>query len=143
MGLLQDAIAGALPYLRDEATARMTSTVTIKRRNGETVQNETTGVVAKVWTITHTDQPARLGPFGVGGAGGRDKAFKPGDVAVEWAERVLHLPHDTDDLQDGDIVEVTAGENTGTFWRIVESSWADQMTAHRLPILETTRPEGW
>jgi hypothetical protein len=117
------------------------SDVTIKRKSGDVVQDETTGVEAQSWEAVLTG-PARFSAFGGGGVG-REKPLDPGGVTWEQADRTLSLPAATQDLVDGDVVEVTAGEIAGTFWRILESARHDQMTAYRLPVVQVDEPEGW
>lgn len=123
------------------AVSRMLSTADIRRKSGNVTQNETSGVEGQTWTpIAIT--PARLAEFGAGAAG-RNRPQRPGGVVWEQADRTLHLPASVSPLHDGDTVEMTAGENTGTFWRILEATWADQRTAYRLPVVQIDRPEGW
>lgn len=113
----------ALPRFRAVAISRMQSTVTIRRKSGG------------VWSTILTSQ-ARLGAMGSSATA--DARTKPLVAAgVRWemqAQRVLHLPYTVTDLQDGDQITVTAGDNAGTFWRIVESSWQDQSTARRVAV---------
>jgi hypothetical protein len=73
-------------------------------------------------------------------------------VTVEVAERRRRrgpgrrssraLPHDTV-LRDGDLIEVTAGELTGSVWHVVEADAADQQTARRVPVIAAEHPEEW
>lgn len=143
---LGDALARELPFLRSQAESRMgaangASTARI-RRKGAGTQDEATGLVARVWTDIAASQPARLGPFG-GGKSRGVRGLTPGGVTWEQADRILHLPASTPRLQDGDIAEITAGENVGTFWQVIESTWHDQATAYRVPVAQINRPEGW
>ena len=57
---LQAAIDGALPELRREAEARMTSTCTVRRITTRTTQNESTGEEVPVWDVVYTGR-FRLG----------------------------------------------------------------------------------
>lgn len=138
---LQPAIDAELPFLRVEAEGRMKSTVTIRRKTGQAAQNETTGLEAPVWTAVHTDIPFRLGGADRGGAGSR--IVTSGGVETTVAVRVGHLPASTADLQDGDLIDITAGENVGVVLHIVEATWQDQATARRVPVYEVARPSEW
>lgn len=138
---LQAAIEAQLPFLRAEAEARMTSTATIRRKTGTGGQNETTGLEAGVWTAVHTDIPFRLGGADRGGAGSR--VVTAGGVETVVAVRTGHLPATTSNLQDGDLIDITAGENAGVVLHIVEATWQDQATARRVPVYEVARPSEW
>lgn len=119
----------------------MASTVTIRRKTGTTVQNETTGLKAPVWTAVYTNIPFRLAGADRGGSTSRTAVI--GGVTVTVASRTGHLPHDTDDLQDGDLIDITAGENAGKVLHIIEATWQDQATARRVPVYEVQRPSEW
>lgn len=143
---LGDAIANELPFLRAEAESRMGSTngasdVTLKRKSGNVTQNETTGVEAQSWTPIGPS-PARLSAMGSKRGAGA-KGLTPGGVVWEQADRTLHLPASWTDLKTGDNVEITAGESEGTFWRVLEATRHDQMTAWRVPVLQIDRPKDW
>lgn len=138
---VQSAIAAELPFLRAEAEARMVSTVTVRRQTGRSAQNETTGKEAPVWDDVHTAIPFRLGGSNAGSAGSR--TIHVGDGDVEVAVRVGHFPATTTDLADGDLIDITAGENAGLVLRIVEADWQDQATARRVPVVSVQRPGEW
>lgn len=138
---LQPAIDAELPFLRAEAEGRMKSTVTIRRKTGQLAQNETTGLKSPVWTAVYTDHPFRLGGAERGGSGSRTLVI--GGVTTTIAARVGHLPHTTDNLQDGDLIDITAGENAGKVLHIIEATWQDQATARRVPVYEVERPSEW
>jgi hypothetical protein len=55
----------------------------------------------------------------------------------------LSVPADTSGLLDGDLVEMTGGENAGLVLRVLEVAFQDQATARRLPVVEVQRPEEW
>jgi hypothetical protein len=93
------------------------------------------------WTTVHTDLPCRLGGADRGGSGTR--ATTVGGVDVQLATRVLSVPADTTGLLDGDLVEMTGGENAGLVLRVLEVAFQDQATARRLPVVEVQRPEEW
>ena len=117
----------------------MTSRATVHRTTGRMVQDESNGLEVREWATTYTG-PFRLGGANAGSSGARTEAI--GGVEVQTALRTGHFPAGTD-LADGDVVEVTAGENAGTVWRVVEGDWADQQTARRVPLTAEARPEEW
>lgn len=139
--MLADDIAWALPQLRAEAEARMTSRANIWRTTGRTIQNEETGEEVPEWEIVHADIPFRLGGSDRGSSGTR--TITVGGVELQVAVRIAHFPAATDDIADGDHIEVVDGENTGRAYRIVEADWADQQTARRVPVVSIDRPEEW
>lgn len=117
----------------------MTSRATIKRPGGTTTDAD--GFQVPGWLTLFTALPMRLGGADSGGSGTRSTTS--GGVDVQLAVRVASFPHDTTGLRDGDVVQVTAGENAGVFVRIVEAAGQDQATARRVPVIETTQPAGW
>lgn len=119
----------------------MTSTATIRRKMGHWVQIEETGEEEAEWAVIHTGIPFRLGGSDQGDSASRRQDI--GGVEVQTAVRVGHLPAAISDLSDGDWIDVTAGENAGTAWSIVEVTWQDQATARRMPLLAQDRPEEW
>lgn len=131
-------LSGALAAGRRAAESRMTSRAVIKRPGGTTT--DANGYEVDGWTVIYSG-PFRLSGSTRGGAGSRTVSV--GDVDVELAVRVAHFPATTTGLRDGDLIEVTGGENAGGFLRIVEASWQDQATALRVPVVEAERPGGW
>ncbi len=116
----------------------MTSTATIHRRG-----TKATGPSGDdVWSYTtpHVGTPFRLAGSTSGDGGSRSVTI--GGVTYEKATAVGHLPADTTNLRDGDLIEVTAGEWAGSVFRIVEAVKKDQATARRVPVEEVARPEG-
>lgn len=118
----------------------MDSTVTVRRRGAKQAQNEETGDQEYAWTDIYTG-PFRLGGADRGGSGTR--TLNVGGVELQVATRVGHFPADTTGLADGDLIDVTAGENAGVVLRIVEADWQDQSTARRVPVVSTDRPTEW
>jgi hypothetical protein len=117
----------------------MASTATVRRPGGTTTNAG--GFKVDAWTDVHTDIPFRLG--GKAQFSGETRSVTVGDVELTLAVRVGHFAADTTGLADGDMIEVTGGENAGAFLRIVEASWQDQATARRVPVVEAQRPGGW
>ncbi len=138
---LQPAIDGALPFLRGEALARMTSRVTIRRKTGSTTWNQALGTETPEWLTVGADVPFRLG--GVPRGASTTRTVTVAGTEVEVPVRYGNLPHDWADLADGDYLEVTAGENAAMVYLLVEASWQDQSTARRVPIVGVDRPEEW
>lgn len=133
---LNAAIEATLPRLRAEAQARMTSRVTVRRKTGHMVQNESTGREVPEWEAVHADLPFRLVPKG-------QRVVEIGGVEFSEATARGDVPFDTDDLQDDDHLDITAGEWAGTALRLIEAVKGDQRTARRLPVVEVPRPAEW
>jgi hypothetical protein len=116
----------------------MTSRCTIRRKTGTTVVD---GFTVGVWATTYTALPLRLVSESTGTT--QSRRVETAGVQFELAVRTAHLPASTSNLRDGDLLEVTAGENAGMVLRIVEADWSDQTTARRVPVVATQRPEEW
>lgn len=133
-----------IPAMRTRAESRMLSRVTVRRKTGYTAQDEGTGLEVPVWDKVYTALPFRLGGSVTATASrmsSRTREF--GGVDVQLAARTGHMPAATDNLADGDYIEVTEGENAGTVLAIVEATWQDQATARRVPVIEAIRPTEW
>lgn len=137
--MLADDIAWALPQLRAEAEARMLSTCTVRRMTGRTTQNESTGEEVPVWDVIYTG-PMRLGTSS-GNSPTRTETIS--GVEVQRALNTAHFPVGASGINDGDLVDITAGENAGVVLRVVDAAWADQRTARRYPVESTERPGEW
>ena len=124
---------------RARAESRMTSTCTIRRRAGTTAGAG--GFQVPGWDVRMTARPCRIA--GAAATDRRWRTVKVGDVEVQVASRVLHLPAGTTGLRDNDYVEITSGEVAGHAFRIVESTIADQQTAVRVQVFEVDRPAEW
>lgn len=113
----------------------MLSRCTIRRKTGEDTEGE------NVWADVYTALPMRL----AGTIRGQSQSRRTQTAGVEYetAMRTANFPATTSNLQDGDLVDITSGENAGVVLRIVEADWQDQATARRLPVVETLRPEEW
>lgn len=134
-------IAAALPELRAQAESRMLSTVAVMRKTGETTQDEATGLEVPEWATVIAASPFRLGGSNAGSATYR--TLDVGGARVEVAVRIGHFPAETSGLADGDLIDVSAGENAGLVLQIVEADWQDQATARRVPAVATQRPSEW
>jgi hypothetical protein len=130
---LQSAIEAALPELRREAEARMTSRATIGHKSG----TDTSGGLKKPSWSKSAGVPMRLG--------GTSDASRTVDIdgsPVTVPVRVASFPIGTA-LEDGWIIELTSGDNAGRFYRVVEAGGKDQATALRVQVVGTERPDGW
>lgn len=112
----------------------------VRRNTGRMAQNETNGLEEPVWDDIHAG-PMRLAGAERGSSGTRTEQVPGGEVAL--GTRAAHFPVTVTTLRDGDLIEITAGENVGTVWRILEADFADQQTARRLPVVSEQRPEEW
>lgn len=126
---------------RAAAEARMTSRCTIRRKTGEMAQDEDTGREYPVWEDTYTALPCRLGGSISGPEQTRTITVPGGEI--QTARRAVHFPASTTNLRDGDLIEVTVGENTGLVLVMLEADWSDQKTARRVPVEAVQRPEEW
>ena len=124
---------------RAAAEARMTSRCTIRRKTDQTTVVD--GFEVPVWDTTYTALPLRLVSDSTGTT--QSRRVETAGVEYELAMRTAHFPASTSNLRDGDLLEVTSGENTGLVLRIVEADWSDQTTARRVPVVATQRPEEW
>lgn len=117
----------------------MTSTALVRRVDPANPGTDANGFEVDGWTEVYA------GPFRVAGSANAAQSRRAdvGDVEINLAVRIAHFPASTAGLRDGDVVEVTGGENAGAFLRIVEASWQDQATSRRVPVIETQRPGGW
>lgn len=123
------------------ASWRQRSTATTHRKTGNTVQNETTGAKDPEWAAIYTDVPFRLSGASRGASSSR--TISAADVKVELGNRTGHFSAGLTDFQDGDLIEITDGDNAATVWQIIEADWADQKTAHRFPVVSVKRPSEW
>ena len=137
--MLADDVAHALPLLRTEALARMTSRARVRRKSGQSAT--VNGYHVTDWVTVVATTPFRLG--GATASNGASTTQEIGTVATEAAIRVGHFPHTLNTLQDGDFVELLTGENIGRVFKIVDTVWQDQATARRVRLVEVPRPEGW
>lgn len=137
--MLGHDLAAALPELRAHAESRMTSRASLRRLTGGTTVNAE-GYEVPEWATVLTDTPCRL-TARTGAGQSRTVSTPGGDVQI--ASRELHVPVGTTGVRDGDLFEITAGENAGTVWQVVEADGSDQTTALRLPVVAAERPEEW
>jgi hypothetical protein len=118
----------------------MLSRGTILRKTGGTTTTPD-GLEVPQWDTIYTDLPCRIA--GMARSQSPSRTLNIGGVEVQVATRTAHFPHDTADLRDGDLIDVTSGETSGTVWQVVEADAADQQTARRVPVIAVKRPEEW
>ncbi|WP_300680756.1 DUF6093 family protein [Nocardioides sp.] len=141
------AISEAVEDLRALAEERMgaengSSTGNVRRQTDRGVQDETTGAETAAWVLVHLDLPGRIrDSSGSNAASYRDQ--DSGEVERAVAVRTLFLPATTEDLEDGDLYEVTAGVLAGLVFRITEATTADQKIQRRLSVTAVPRPKEW
>lgn len=116
----------------------MTSRCTIRRKTGNTVIDSENQEVPE-WATIYTDLPVRIATS----RSTRSRTQTPGEAEVERATPRADFPASTSNLRDNDLIEITAGENTGRVLRIIEADWSDQATARRCPVEATERPTEW
>ena len=112
----------------------MTSLVNIRRNTGGT--SVVDGYEVPDWQTVLTDVPFRL-------VDGTSHPVVVGGVTFEEATGRGDMPWDTFDLADGDLLDITEGDWTGTVVRVVKAIKGDQQTARRVPVVEVPRPEEW
>lgn len=115
------------------------STVAIMRKTGDTTTGPD-GREVPEWATVYASLPFRIGGSW-GSSPSRTVNFDGAELQV--GTRIGHAPASTSGLADGDLVDVSEGENAGTVWQIVEVDWQDQATARRMPIVATQRPSEW
>lgn len=134
--MLGDAIRAALPELQAHAESRMgaantASDAAVLRFIG-LAPPDSEGYEAEEWATVHTG-PMRLAGAERGASTSRTITTPGGEVQL--AVRIAHFPIGTTPFEDGDLIEITAGQNVGTLWRVVEGDRADQQTAYRVPVV--------
>jgi hypothetical protein len=122
---------------------RLTDRATVHRKTGRATQDESTGEEVPIWQDPppHSDLAFRVD--GSSSSDGGSHVVNVGGVDYEQATAVGQFPATTDDLADGDFIEVTSGEWAGSVFSIVAAITADQKTARRVPIREEQRPQEW
>ena len=133
--MLGHDIAAALPELRAHAESRMGaanlgSDAVVLRFLGFADPDEH-GHEEEEWLLIHSG-PMRLAGVRGGASPSRNETPPGGELQV--AQRIAHFPASTPTFDDGDLIEITAGESAGTTWRVIEAARADQQTAYRVPV---------
>jgi hypothetical protein len=140
---LGERVAARLARGRAAAEARMgwangnhASDAVVKREDTDNPQT-VDGLEVPKWAVVHQLLAGRLD-----GSDGT-RTITVGQTEVQVAVRVWKCPANTSDLIEGDVIQITAGENAGIFLRVVEAAWEDQAIQRRVPVVETQEPEGW
>lgn len=134
------AVLAALPRFRALAESRMISTCAVMRKTGDTTTGAN-GLEVPEWATVYASVPCRVA--GRSGGAAPSRTTLVGGAEFETASRELHLPSTTTGLRDGDLVEITSGDCDGLVVRLLDVETADQVTARRLRVEETRRPEEW
>ena len=133
--------ATALSRMRARATSRMTSRANLRRETGLGDRDEDTGQRPRLFETTHTDLPGRL-DAGHGHAG-RTATHDVGGIELVRRVPEWHVPWGTQNVRQGDLIEVATGESAPLVLRIIDVPAGDQQTALRLPVEVTDRPWEW
>lgn len=96
---------------------------------------DSNGYEAEEYLPVH-EGPLRLAGVSNGAPASRTVAAPGGES--QTAQRVTHWPAQTATFEDGDLIEITAGESAGCVWRAIETDRADQQTAYRVPVVAHT-----
>lgn len=115
----------------------MTSSALVQRVDPDNPATDDNGFEVDGWAQVYTDLPAWID------RGKGTRTVRVGDVEMQLAVRVLKAPHDTDQLRDGDVVEMFGGPCDGRFFRFVETTPVDQKIQQEFEVVETERPGGW
>lgn len=127
-------LADGLGELRAYTEARMTSRGTVMRKTGDNTVVD--GFEVPEWEAVHVDEPLRF-------VGGSSRRIEIGGIAFDEATGRADFRHNLTDLEDGDLIDLTAGEWAGSVLRVVEAIKGDQRTARRVPVVEVDRPGEW
>lgn len=134
MSLISD-ILGALPVFRAEAESIMLDTCTITRP-GEPVTDPDSG------DVTSTSMPVYTGKCKVQSKDSATSSPEAGEHTFTVVSRQVHIPANAADVQDGDVVTITASRlNTftvGKQYRVSGFTPDSFDTAFRLPVKEVT-----
>lgn len=135
------SLARATVDLRAFSDARRESLsrATVMRKTGD--MTEVNGYEVPEWETVYIDHPFRVDTGSSGDGGSRGVSI--GGVTFEDATGIGEFSAITADLQDDDLIEITAGEWRDDIYRIVAAVRYDQKTARRVPIVEEVRPEEW
>lgn len=133
------SIESVLAAGRRAAEARMTSRCTIRRKAGTSTDPDT-GFTVPLWEDVYVDLPCLVDwqstsahiDINVGGT-----------VEMTRARRVLKVRHDATAARNHDVAEIKGGACDGVFFTMTNVVFADQKKQQEIPIVETSRPEGW
>lgn len=131
--MIGDILAGVVPFLREQADSTMLDTCTITRP-GAPVTDPNTGDVTNTPTTVYT------GKCKVQSKDSATANPEAGEHTFTVVSRQVHIPANSADVQDGDVVTLTASRlnafTVGKQYR-VEGFTPDSFdTAARLPVKE-------
>lgn len=130
---LVDDILRALPVFRAEAESLMLDTCTITRP-GTPVTNQDTG------DVTNTPTTVYEGKCKVQSKDSATSNPEAGEATFTVVSRQVHIPANSADVQDGDVVTITASRlnafTVGKQYRIAGFTPDSFDTAFRLPVKE-------
>ena len=132
MSLVRDILA-ALPIFRAEAESLMLDACTITRP-GEPVTDPDTG------DVTNTATPVYTGKCKVQSKDSATSNPEAGEATFTVVSRQVHIPANAADVQDGDVVTITASLlnafTVGKQYRVAGFTPDTFDTAARLPVKE-------
>lgn len=132
MSLVDDILA-ALPVFRSEAESLMLDTCTITRP-GEPVTDPDTG------DVTNTTTEVYSGKCKVQSKDSSVASPEAGEATFTVVSRQVHIPANSADVQDGDVVTITASRlnlfTVGKQYRVHGFTPDTFDTAFRLPVKE-------
>lgn len=132
MSLIDDILA-ALPVFRAEAESLMLDTCTITRP-GEPVTDPDTG------DVTNPSTPVYTGKCKVQSKDSATANPEAGEATFTVVSRQVHIPANAADVQDGDVVTITASRlnlfTVGKQYRVSGFTPDTFDTAARLPVKE-------
>lgn len=132
MSLVDDILA-ALPVFRSEAESLMLDACTITRP-GDPVTNPDSG------DVTNTSTPVYSGKCKVQSKDSATANPEAGEASFTVVSRQVHIPANAADVQDGDVVTITASRlnafTVGKQYRVSGFTPDTFDTAFRLPVKE-------
>ena len=108
------------------------SDAAVMRLTGHTVPDPFSGLDVPEFATVHVG-PMRLASGNGPSASSRSVQVPGGELSL--AALRADFPAATATFEDGDVIEIYAGESTGTRWVVVEAARADQQTAYRVPVV--------
>jgi hypothetical protein len=121
------------------ALVGMASRCNVRRKTG--AKTVVGGFEVPAWATIHADLEVKVGGANAGSS--QSRKIDAGGVDVEVPVRVASFPAGTNDLRDGDLVEIVSGDTEGLVLRIVEADPKDWATARRVQVIGATRPGEW
>ena len=131
--MIGDILAGVVPFLREQADSTMLDTCTITRP-GAPVTDPSTG------DVTNTPTTVYSGKCKVQSKDSATASPEAGEHTFTVVSRQVHIPANAADVQDGDVVTITASRlnafTVGKQYRVGGFTPDTFDTAFRLPVKE-------